>query len=159
MSEPIERKVQVRCSLAHAFAVFTDRIDLWWPPGHRKAADSKIELEPKIGGRFVERNPSGDDRVLGHVVVFEPPHRLTYTWVPGAVSEPTSVEVRFSDQGDHTLVEVTHSEGDAAMGAAWPHRVKIFTNAWTEVLGRLVEFIESEAFAGFAAGLKERAEA
>ena len=72
--------------------------------------------------------------MLGEVVACEPPRRIEYTWVPGSIELPTTVEVVFRHEDDATVVEVTHREGDAALGDAWPKRLTIFTNAWDHVL-------------------------
>ena len=46
MSEPVLRQITVACSVEHAFRVFTAKLDLWWPPGHRKFSGSSLALEP-----------------------------------------------------------------------------------------------------------------
>jgi uncharacterized protein YndB with AHSA1/START domain len=124
----------VRCSVEHAFAVFTARIDAWWPSGHRHLPDARLTLEGRVGGRFFERGADGREHELGEVTRWEPPHRVAYTWHPGALTRPTAVEVRFSAQGATTRVEVTHAEGDANLGEAWPTRAQKFDAAWRHVL-------------------------
>lgn len=39
-----------------------------------------IEIEPKVGGRFILRMPDGRVDVKGEVVEWSPPHRLSVTW-------------------------------------------------------------------------------
>lgn len=134
MSQPVQKSIVVRCSVAHAFRVFTDRIDLWWPPSHRKDPDSVFFLEAGEGGRFGERLPAGDERILGEVLLWEPPERLVYSWWPGAVDAPTRVEVRFSPEAGATRVDVTHAIGESGLGERWPERARIFTRAWDQVL-------------------------
>lgn len=140
---PLEKRLHVRCAVEHAFAVFTDRIDLWWPPSHRRFASSTLTLEARPGGRFFERTPSGDEALLGEVLTCEPPARVVYTWLPGSLSAPTHVEVRFSPDGAGTLVEVTHSVGDAA--DVFAERVGLFERAWSSVLPVFIAFAESDA--------------
>jgi uncharacterized protein YndB with AHSA1/START domain len=141
MSEPLQRTVRVRCPLAHAFDVFTARLDLWWPQKHRRFGASQLFLEARVGGRFFERSDTGEEARLGEVVRCEPPHRITYTWYPGAVSGPTEVDVRFTGEGEHTVVEVLHSEGQSGLGDAWPQRVELFGRAWAHVLPAFAGFI------------------
>ncbi|WP_428262543.1 SRPBCC domain-containing protein [Haliangium sp.] len=142
MNEPVRREVRVRCSLEHAFDVFTTRLDLWWPKGHRRFDRSRLILEPEQGGRFFERADSGEEAVLGEVLRCQPPHGITYTWYPGAGVGPTQVEVSFRDEGEHTLVEVVHSEGDSALAEAWPARATLFVRAWSHVLPAFAAFAE-----------------
>lgn len=134
MSAPVERTIRVRCPVEHAFRVFTRRIDAWWPAGHRRFAGSTLTLEATPGGRFYERAPSGDEALLGEVLTVDPPHHITYTWRPGAITAPTEVEIRFTADGDATRVDVTHREGPAAMGERWPERAALFARAWSHVL-------------------------
>jgi uncharacterized protein YndB with AHSA1/START domain len=134
MTEPIRREIRVRCSVEHAFAVFTDRLDMWWPAGHRRFPRSRLRLEGREGGRFFERSETGEEAQLGEVVRWEPPHRLAYTWHPGSDVGPTLVEIEFSPEGDGTLVEVIHSEGDSGLGTRWRERAQRFERAWSTVL-------------------------
>lgn len=141
---PLERTIEVRCSVEHAFTVFTRRIDLWWPPSHKKFADSRLLFEERAGGRFFERAASGSEADLGEVLVWEPPQRVRYSWWPGADDKPTEVEVLFRAEGDVTVVEVTHSEANAGLGDRWPERVKKFEKGWGAVLAAFQAQIESE---------------
>jgi uncharacterized protein YndB with AHSA1/START domain len=134
MNEPVKKSLRVECGVEHAFDVFTSRIDLWWPRSHRRFEGSVILLEPAVGGRFTERTPAGKDVHMGEVIRCEPPHAISYTWYPGAIEEPTTVDVRFIDKGNHTIVEVTHSEGHSGLGDAWPHRAQVFAKNWGAVL-------------------------
>lgn len=133
MSEPLRKTVRVRCSTAHAFDVFTRRIDAWWPRGHRRL-DGEVVLEPFVGGRVFERDRHGTEVELGRVLVHEQPDRLVYTWWPGAVAGPTHVEIRFVADGEQTRVDVEHREGDAQLGPEWPRRAQGFSRAWDDVL-------------------------
>ncbi len=142
MSTPLERSVTVACDVEHAFETFTARLDLWWPPGH-KGPGAKLSMEPRVGGRFVAKGPDGEEKLFGEVLRWEPPHRLTYTWFPGALSGPTEVDVRFVADGDNTLVRIVHAEGDAAMGDRWPERVALFERGWSAVLSAFTDYIRS----------------
>lgn len=134
MSEPVRKVVRVECGVEHAFDVFTSRIDLWWPRSHRRFEDSVMLLEPAIGGRFAERTPAGEEVRLGEVFRCDPPYAISYTWYPGAIKDPTTVDVHFLDNGDYTVVEVIHREGDSCLGDAWPRRAQVFVRNWEAVL-------------------------
>lgn len=136
----LERSITVACDVEHAFETFTAKIDLWWPVGH-KGADTKLSLEPRVGGRFVAKKPDGEEKLFGEVLRWEPPHRLTYTWFPGALTKPTEVDVHFVANGDETLVRIVHAEGDAAMGERWPERAVLFERGWDALLPALAAFV------------------
>ncbi|MCA9606701.1 MAG: SRPBCC domain-containing protein [Myxococcales bacterium] len=142
MKRSLRREIRVRCSQRHAFEVFSTKIDLWWPPSHRRYERSELRLEPSVGGRFYERAESGEEHALGEVLAWEPPDRLAYTWWPGAVDGPTRVEVRFAADGEHTRVEVIHREADTT---AWDERVAMFERSWTTVLGAFEGFVDRDA--------------
>jgi uncharacterized protein YndB with AHSA1/START domain len=137
MTERVVRTVRVRCTIAHAFEVFTARIDLWWPRSHRRFDDSCLKLEPTAGGRFVECSARGDEVILGDVLACDPPHRIRYTWYPGAIQAPTCVDVAFAEEGSETIVTIVHSEA-GALGDVWPERVRLFERGWDTVLPAFV---------------------
>lgn len=74
----VRHAIRVRCPAAHAFAVFTERIDAWWPPGHRRWSDSTLALERGAPARLIERAEDGTERILGLLTHFEPPHALGF---------------------------------------------------------------------------------
>lgn len=138
---PLEKSVFVRCNVDHAFAVFTQRVHLWWPPGHKKWADSTLHLDARVGGVFEERAADGACWRLGEVIECQPPHHIRYTWTPGMVDGPTDVSVTFSAHEGGTLVEVTHQAGQDPDG--FPLRRTVFTTAWDRVLTAFHTFTTS----------------
>ncbi len=148
MSDPVVSTIEVRCAPAHAFEVFTRRVDLWWPVGHRKLEDASLEFECRTGGRFMERSPSGEVFELGTILDWDPPRRFRYSWVRGAISAPTEVEVVFEPHGKATRVIVTHAEANSGLGDAWPTRARGFKAAWSHVLPTFADFITNETDRG-----------
>ena len=143
MSEPLHKTIQVGCSPEHAFKVFTSRVDLWWPPGHRRFNSSTMVLEARLGGRFLERSAEGEEAMLGEVLVCEPPSRITYTWFPGASKEtPTEVEVSFLKEGTGTRVNVLHHPRSS--GERWGKSLTIFKASWDRVLASLGDYIANQ---------------
>ena len=138
----LRRELHLGCPPAHAFAVFTQRIDAWWPRGHRKDPGAEMVLEGAVGGRLFERSEAGEHE-HGRVLEWAPPTTLRYSWRPGApVGRATEVEVRFSAVEAGTLVQVLHAEGTAGLGSAWPRRAERFDRAWTAVLAAFSDHLE-----------------
>jgi uncharacterized protein YndB with AHSA1/START domain len=136
VAEAVRRSVRVRAAPERVFRTFTERIDSWWPASHRALPGSVLSLEPGAGGRLQERAPSGEERLLGTVLEWEPPGRLVYTWALG--SPPglhTVVQVTFVADGDGTRVEVLHTEG--TLGEQFPRTAPRFDRAWEQVLPAL----------------------
>jgi uncharacterized protein YndB with AHSA1/START domain len=127
----LQKSIRVKCSVAHAFDTFTARIDLWWPPSHRRFPSSTLTLDAVVGGRFVEKSADGREAVLGEVVDVERPHRVKYTWAPGSPDAPTEVEVRFTADGDETVVDVRHTPGRSSV---FSEKVALFEKGWSAVL-------------------------
>ena len=137
MSEPLRRRLVVRCDVERAFRVFTTQLDAWWPASHRRFGQSVLALEPRVGGRFVERSSEGEEWELGEVRAWEPPRRVLYTWVPGSRVGTTEVEVTFCAEAEGTLVEVTHREGTSD---SWGESRARFERSWDAVLATYRDF-------------------
>ena len=139
MDEVLVRTITLACPVEHAFAIFTDKIDLWWPRGHRRDRAASLTL---TDAALLERNPDGSMWTMGKVTAIEPPRRLALDWFPGSPGVPTSVDVRFDPVADGTLVTVTHRAITLETKSIWPERVAKFTDGWDHVLPALKAFIE-----------------
>ena len=80
MTDPLRVSFDVACPPDRAFALWTGRIDTWWPADHTVTGghDLTVVLEPGVGGRIFERTPEGVEHDWGEVTVWEPPGRLGY---------------------------------------------------------------------------------
>lgn len=112
----VRKSVTVDADQQKAFEVFTTKHGTWWPAAyHIGTADYETAvIEPFAGGRWYERGVDGSESLWGHVLVWEPPHRLVLAWQISAEwqYEPklvTEIEVRFEPVGDQrTRVELEH---------------------------------------------------
>lgn len=113
---PVRRSVRVPADPARAFEVFTTKMARWWPPAYKIGPADRIDtvLEPKVGGRWYERDADGSECDWGRVIAWEPPTRLVLAWqIDGRFRyDPdlvTEVEVRFvADGPGATRVELEH---------------------------------------------------
>ena len=130
--EPVRRSVIVRRPLAATFALFTDRLDTWWPlHTHSIAADTfdgrvtveSIIFEKRPGGRVLERMSDGTEAPWGTIRVWEPPARFVMSWKPTLEEGPsTEVELRFTSVGAaRTRIDLEH-RGWELLGADDPRR-------------------------------------
>lgn len=140
--QPVIKTMKVRCSVEHAFRVFTTRVDQWWPPNHRAVDGSTLQFEPTVGGAFVEEAPDGRLMELGRVLRWDPPHGIAYTWHRGSGDRPTRVEVVFAAVPEGTVVTVRHDVGESGLGAEWPERARGFARAWGHLHDAFVSFID-----------------
>lgn len=143
----IRKSIEVRRPVAEAFALFTDGIDRWWPLEthsiHGERARTAV-LEGRVGGRLYEVSEEGEHGLWGTVTVWEPPHRLVYTWHPGRGEETAQeVEIQFVAVGGATRVELEHRGWERA-----PEKRAGYDEGWDFVLGRYAEAAGAGARSG-----------
>jgi uncharacterized protein YndB with AHSA1/START domain len=117
----VRHTVTVPLPLDHAFRVFTEGFDTWWPRSHKIGAADLAEavLEPRAGGRWYERDADGSECDWGKVLVFDPPRRLVVSWqIDGSwqhdpdPAHASEVEVRFIEEAGGTRVDLEHRNID-----------------------------------------------
>lgn len=135
---PVRRTVTVKQPVDRAFALFTARIDQWWPraaSGQEVAAGGgSVVLEPRPGGRVYRRDADGSIEYWGTVSVWDPPRRLVLGWQP-ALHGPavTEVEILFTPEGGGTRVDLEHRGWEELGGQAAAARAE-YESAWADVL-------------------------
>jgi uncharacterized protein YndB with AHSA1/START domain/uncharacterized damage-inducible protein DinB len=115
---PVKKSIAVKASVDHAFKVFTEGFDTWWPRSHHigKQPLVKAVIETRAGGRCFGREADGTECDWGRVLSWEPPHRFVLAWQinPAWQYEPdlakaSEVEVRFTaEAGGMTRVDLEH---------------------------------------------------
>jgi uncharacterized protein YndB with AHSA1/START domain len=116
--EPVRRSVVVSTGVERAFALFINRFDAIKPRDHNLLAVpiSETIFEPRVGGHIYDLGTDGSRCEWARVVVFEPPHRVVFSWDIGPTwqlepdpSRASEVEVRFvAEAADRTRVELEH---------------------------------------------------
>jgi uncharacterized protein YndB with AHSA1/START domain len=115
---PVRTSIVVEAPLRRAFEVFTQEMKSWWPEDHHMLDGEVGEMifEPHTGGRVYDRGTDGRECTWAHVLAYDPPHRVVFTWdiSPGWEIETdpertSEVEVRFiADSEARTRVELEH---------------------------------------------------
>jgi uncharacterized protein YndB with AHSA1/START domain len=142
MSEVLVHEITLACSVDHAFDVFTSKVDLWWPKGHRRFASSTLRHDAVIGGQLIETATTGEEFILADVLACERPFSITLAWHPGKITAPTQTHITFQETGPHQAhVRVEHSEATAALGDQWDSRAALFNKGWQVVLAAMDHFI------------------
>jgi uncharacterized protein YndB with AHSA1/START domain len=140
VDEILTRTISLNCSVEHAFDVFTDKVDLWWPRGHRKHRDGALRLDRDA---LIDRSPDGSEWTMATIAEIDPPSLLRLDWYPGSSGAPTAVEIRFAGDDSRTEIVVTHRPL-LETKSNWPQRVELFEHGWNTVLSALKSFIEEE---------------
>jgi uncharacterized protein YndB with AHSA1/START domain len=114
----VRTQVTVETPIERAFAVFTEGIASWWNPDHHILQAELLEtvFEPFVGGNIYDRGVDGSECRWARVLVYEPPHRVVFSWdinlrwqLETDRERTSEVEVRFTSQAPaRTLVELEH---------------------------------------------------
>ena len=113
----VRRSITVNVGPQRAFDVFTTGFNTWWPRAHHIAPGDLDEaiIEPRVGGRWMERTTDGTECEWGKVLAWDPPRRVVLSWhldgdwqLDPDPAHASEVEVTFTPQGGGTLVELTH---------------------------------------------------
>jgi uncharacterized protein YndB with AHSA1/START domain len=152
------KSVRVKAPIERAFSVFIEQMETWWPATHHigKTPFEAIFVEPRVGGRWYERNAEGKQCDWGTVLAWDPPHRVCFSWHVGPghespdwtfdpdLTRASEVEIRFTAEGSKsTLVELTHSKlerhgGDTAKLRDMFDR----PDAWVAILEKFAKAVE-----------------
>jgi uncharacterized protein YndB with AHSA1/START domain len=110
----------VQAPIERAFSVFTEGIGTWWSKDHHILRGELAEMvfEPRVGGNIYDRGVDGSECRWSRVLVYEPPHRLVFSWnitlewkLETDLALASEVEVTFSERpSGGTRVVLTHRE-------------------------------------------------
>jgi uncharacterized protein YndB with AHSA1/START domain len=150
----IQGKVTVNAPIERAFRIFTESFTTWWPADYHigEADMAEAIIEPRVGGRWYERGVDGSECDWGHVLAWEPPHRLVVTWQingqwqydpdPEHASE---IEVRFTPDGsDQTTVELEHRLLHRLVGGEAIRDSISGGGGWGALLAQYAKAVENE---------------
>ena len=146
----VRKSVRVQASIERAFSVFVEQMETWWPKSHHIGENPFVAIfvEPRVGGRWYERDTAGKLCDWGTVLAWDPPHRVTFSWHVGPghdqpdwkvdpdPAKASEVEIRFTAEGPGTtLVELTHSKLERH-GEGYEQLRAIFDGpgAWVDIL-------------------------
>jgi uncharacterized protein YndB with AHSA1/START domain len=101
----VRKSITVKAPVEHAFRVYTEGNDTWWPRTHHigKVAMTKSTID-------------GSECDWGKVLVWDPPRRFVMAWLINAnwqyepdISKTSEVEVIFTPEADgSTRVDLEH---------------------------------------------------
>lgn len=145
---PVVKTLDLRRDAEAAFRMFVHEMDKWWPlETHALAPENNTKaialiVEPRIGGRVIERTEDGREFEWGEVLAYEPGARFAMTWQLGRARDVSGeVEVRFEALSANTCrVTLTHTGWERMPDGAQMREG--YNAGWGEVFER--------RFAGFA---------
>lgn len=159
----VHKTIRVQAPIERAFSVFVERMGSWWPATHHVGAIpfEDIFVEPRVGGRWYERNAQGEQCDWGVVLAWDPPRRVRLSWHVGPgherpdwVVDPdrsraSEVEIRFRAAGPReTVVELEHSRIERhGEGAEQLRDLFDGPGAWIAILESFAEVAARQAAA------------
>lgn len=137
---PVVKRVRIALPVEAAFARFTEGMNGSWPlPSHSVSGNDAVSIavEPRLGGRLIERDRAGAEHVWGTITKWEPPRALAFSWHAGRrPEEAQTVELRFAEaEAGATEVTLVHS-GWERLGADAERIRGAYDSGWDDVLGR-----------------------
>ena len=124
----VRTSIVVQAPIERAFSVFTEDFGRFKPPEHNMLAVEIAEtvFESRVGGHVYDRGVDGSECRWARVLVYEPPHRVVFSWdispqwqIETDLDKTSEVEVRFiAEAPDRTRVELEHRHLDRH-GEGW----------------------------------------
>ena len=148
---PIIHRVTVAAAPARAFELFLDRMGAWWPKGRAVGAlpHVAIVVEPRVGGRWFERDAEGTETRWGTVLEWQPPYRVLLGWQLNSRFEfdpdlVTEVEVTFvAMPAGGTEVTLEH-RGLERFGADAEKLAGQLGSGWPRLVAEFVKLAEAD---------------
>lgn len=146
MTSKVFVALRVKATPERAFETFVGEIGAWWKPNGMFQTTPRtpgvLAFEPGAGGRLTETLAGGKVFEIGRITVWDPPHRLEFSWRQANFPPEfkTEVEVRFEAVGAETRVSIEHRgfhqvPADSAARHGFPDQVLLMRLAeWWQAL-------------------------
>lgn len=147
----VRQEIVVDVPPEDAFAVFVGQFDRIKPRDHNLLAAPIVEtvFEPRVGGTIHDRAEDGTVCRWARVLVYEPPHRVVFSWdisprwqVETDPDRCSEVEVTFRPEEGSTRVVLEHRHLDRH-GAGWEQARDGVAGdgGWPLYLGRFTDVV------------------
>jgi uncharacterized protein YndB with AHSA1/START domain len=83
MNKKVERTITIAAKPDRVFQAWVEEMNQWWTKPYYNDHEriTGLYMEPKLGGRYIEKwDENGSGFLIGTVVEWLPPLRLAYTW-------------------------------------------------------------------------------
>ena len=78
----VRRTLRVGVPIDFAFRMLTEKMGTWWPASHHigKVPFAEVIVEPRVGGKWMERGGGGEECQWGTVLAWDPPKQVVFSW-------------------------------------------------------------------------------
>jgi len=149
----VRTQIEVETPVERAFQAFFGEMASWWNPDHHLVEGKVAEMvvEPRVGGHIYDRSVDGDECRWARVLVYEPPHRVVFSWdinvkweIETDFDKTSEVEVRFIPEGpDRTRVQLEHRNLERH-GDGWEGMRDAIASpgGWPDGLARFADYLK-----------------
>ncbi len=109
MSKKVERTLTIAAPPERVWQAWVSEMNQWWtkPYYNDHGRVTGLHMEPKLGGRYIEKwGEDGAGFLIGTIVEWLPPLRLAYTWSErgwGGANTLIRIELQPDEQGGTRL--------------------------------------------------------
>ena len=138
----VRSEIVVEAPIERAFSVFTEKMETWWNPDHHliEAPLAEMVVEPRVGGRIIDRGTDGSECHWSRVLAYEPPTRFVFSWdintrweIETDPAKTSEVAVTFTaETPDRTRVELEHRHLDRH-GEGWEGMRDAVGSGWANL--------------------------
>jgi uncharacterized protein YndB with AHSA1/START domain len=139
----VEQSIVIAAKRERVWRGWVEEISSWWSKPYFIDPEyvTGLTLEPRLGGRFFEEWGKDAGYLLGQVIEWLPPQRLSYTWSEKSwAGIVTVVHLEFIEVKDQTKV-VLVQEGFERLPDG-KDQLKGYDHGSADLLGRLKAYVE-----------------
>jgi DNA-binding transcriptional ArsR family regulator len=136
----ISQELALKAKRRDVFRALTRDVAAWWGPPYLGDDATGLELDPRLGGQFMEMWGRNGGRLLATVTALDPERLLELTGPLHLGVVYSVAEFRLDDDPEGTKLSFAHR----GIGEVSPDVAEAFAGGWAELLGsRLRAFVEA----------------
>jgi uncharacterized protein YndB with AHSA1/START domain len=145
MTKKVERTITIAAPPERVFKAWVEEINEWWSKPYYNDHERihGLYMEPKLGGRYIEKwDEDGGGFLIGTVVEWLPPLRIAYTWTElgwGGVNTLVRVEFAPDEKGSTRL---TYTQEGFERLPDGDHQRAGYDGGWQDLSDRLKAYVE-----------------
>ena len=139
----VEQSILIAAKRDRVWQGWVEEISAWWskPYYNEPKIVTGLTLEPRLGGLFIEEWGKDAGYLIGQVIEWLPPQRLSYTWSERSwAGIITVVRLEFTAVKDQTQINLIH-EGFERLPDGREQQ-KSYEHGSADLLGRLKAYAE-----------------
>ena len=145
MSKKVEQTITIAAKPERVWRAWVAEMNQWWTRPYYNDHDrvTGLEMEPRLGGRYMEKwGEDGSGFLIGTVVEWLPPMRLAYTWSErdwGGAN--TLIRIEFLPD-EHGGTRMTYTQEGFERLPESDHTRDGYEHGCHELLSRLQAYVE-----------------